>query len=121
MRDELTGCHLRLLHFHGNMLDGLRNVHDDALLAETLENGVVRNSSSPKENDLEERRRRCTTFPCSQSIPMTVLSMPTWHTLRPNELTRRHFASIQNLDRPVVEIVVDMLRTGWRDVSKLVG
>ena len=77
VRDELTRRHLRLLHLHGDVLDGLRDVHDDALLAETLQNGVVRDAASSEENDLEERRERDATLLCSQSIPMTVLSMPT--------------------------------------------
>ena len=77
MRDELTGRHLRLLHLHGDVLDGLRDVHDDALLAKTLQDGVVRDAASSEENDLGERSQRGTTLLCSQSIPMTVLSMPT--------------------------------------------
>ena len=77
VRDELAGSHLRLLHFHGDMLDGFRDVHFDAMLAETLKNGVVRDAASSEENDLEERTLCDATLLCSQSIPMTVLSMPT--------------------------------------------
>lgn len=34
---------------------------------------------------------------------------------------QRHFASVENLHGPVVEIVVDVLRARWGDVSELVG
>lgn len=77
VRDELSGSHLRLLHLHRDMLDGFRDLHFDAMLAETLKNGVIRHAASSEENDLGERKRRGATLLCSQSMPMTVLSMPT--------------------------------------------
>lgn len=101
VRDELSGSHLRLLHLHRDMLDGFRDLHFDAMLAETLKNGVVRHAASSEENDV------------------AVLAIDADDRALDAHLTH-YFATVEDLNGPLVEIIVDVLRTGRRDVTELV-
>lgn len=110
--DELSRSHLRLLHRHRHVLHRLVHRQVETPLAKTVEQSALGDSTATEEDDL----LLLAVDPDNRALNADIA-----HTTRNDDDKYRHFASIENLNGPIMQIAVNMLGSRRRNVSKLVG
>ena len=94
------------------MLHGLGDSHGKSARAKTIAEGILRDAAAAEKNHL---------VLLAVNADDGALNSHVAHTTDEMAMQLAHFSAVQDLNWPVVEIAVHVLRSRRRDVSELVG
>ena len=122
VRNQLPRGHLGFFHLHRHVFHGLPHTPRHSILLQTRQNRMLRHASAPKQHDLHQINAQIHRQTCcfSQSMPITVLSIPTSHTLHRIPSKSLHVPSVDDLHRPIREVAVHVLSTRRRNMTEFV-
>ena len=122
VRNQLPRGHLGLFHLHRHVFHGLPHTPCHSVLLQTRHNRMFGHASASKQHDLQRINAPINQGTCcfSQSIPITVLSIPTSHTLLQIPSKSLHVPTVNDLHWPIREVAVHVLSTGRRNMAEFV-
>ena len=94
------------------MLHGLGDSHVETTRAKTIAEGILGDAAAAEEDHL---------MLLTVDTDDGAFDSHVTHTTTKIDMTLAHFSAVQDLDRPVVEIVVHVFRSRRGDVTELVG